>query len=365
MKRLCARRVGFTLVELLVVIAIITVLIAIALPVFSRVREKARQTACMANLHQIAMAVRMYRMDMGQYPGPYDPAVGEGGLNALYPSYITDRKALICSDDLIDSVEKYIEQAVQIWEDADTYREVPYRQLLETANTLYLWEDRPAYFIEHYSSYNDPYNWVGYVADPAEYSLCDLGSQYLKWGDNLAFWYAWYRWDPEAGTEHELGVWRSADVFDQVDYYLHYHLAQQTYWPGYDPWNLEEGNRLQDNLHRGLWDPGNPESSSYDYMPYGMPSPVFPGLINRNAPDNAIVTRCVHHRPYTVVRTPIRGSGGGSRGGRRGTRGGPPSYETEIVYGESPRDIVLRLDGSAEFVVGLNYDWAVQSPQTH
>ena len=51
---------GFTLIELLVVIAIIAILAATLFPVFSRAREKARQTACISNQRQIAMGVIMY-----------------------------------------------------------------------------------------------------------------------------------------------------------------------------------------------------------------------------------------------------------------------------------------------------------------
>ena len=54
---------GFTLIELLVVIAIIAVLAAILFPVFSKAREKARQTTCVNNLHQLALAVTMYAQD--------------------------------------------------------------------------------------------------------------------------------------------------------------------------------------------------------------------------------------------------------------------------------------------------------------
>ncbi len=57
------RRCGFTLIELLVVIAIIAVLAAMLFPVFSRAREKARQTACISNLKQLALAFLMYAQD--------------------------------------------------------------------------------------------------------------------------------------------------------------------------------------------------------------------------------------------------------------------------------------------------------------
>lgn len=54
---------GFTLIELLVVIAIIAILAAILFPVFAKAREKARQTACLNNQRQIAVAVQMYTQD--------------------------------------------------------------------------------------------------------------------------------------------------------------------------------------------------------------------------------------------------------------------------------------------------------------
>jgi prepilin-type N-terminal cleavage/methylation domain-containing protein/prepilin-type processing-associated H-X9-DG protein len=60
---------GFTLIELLVVIAIIAILAAILFPVFAKAREKARQTSCMSNMKQVALAADMYTTDYdGKYP---------------------------------------------------------------------------------------------------------------------------------------------------------------------------------------------------------------------------------------------------------------------------------------------------------
>jgi prepilin-type N-terminal cleavage/methylation domain-containing protein/prepilin-type processing-associated H-X9-DG protein len=56
-------RRGFTLIELLVVIAIIAILAAILFPVFARAREKARQSSCLSNHKQIALAMLAYAQD--------------------------------------------------------------------------------------------------------------------------------------------------------------------------------------------------------------------------------------------------------------------------------------------------------------
>ena len=72
---------GFTLIELLVVIAIIAILAAILFPVFAKAREKARQTACLNNQRQIAMAVLMYAQDHEELMPTTDTVWGSLGLD--------------------------------------------------------------------------------------------------------------------------------------------------------------------------------------------------------------------------------------------------------------------------------------------
>ena len=73
-------RVGFTLIELLVVIAIIAILAAILFPVFSQVREKARQTTCLSNQRQIGSALLSYTQD---YDEMFPPSNYQSFLNPL------------------------------------------------------------------------------------------------------------------------------------------------------------------------------------------------------------------------------------------------------------------------------------------
>jgi prepilin-type N-terminal cleavage/methylation domain-containing protein len=107
MKHAIHRQRGFTLIELLVVIAIIAILAAILFPVFAQAREKARQSACLSNCKQIALAFQMYQQD---YDGSYTwqgPRLGDDNADFMAPGakptwgaglapYIKSLKIYIC-----------------------------------------------------------------------------------------------------------------------------------------------------------------------------------------------------------------------------------------------------------------------------
>src|ERR1051326_9536670 len=61
---------GFSLVELMVVIGIVTILLALLLPVITRVQERSRQLKCAAHLQQLGIGLQNYATNNhGWYPG--------------------------------------------------------------------------------------------------------------------------------------------------------------------------------------------------------------------------------------------------------------------------------------------------------
>ena len=70
---------GFTLIELLVVVAIIALLIAILLPALGKARDRARATACAAQLRQLGLAWNMYAQENDSWlcAGSTYRAIGE------------------------------------------------------------------------------------------------------------------------------------------------------------------------------------------------------------------------------------------------------------------------------------------------
>jgi prepilin-type N-terminal cleavage/methylation domain-containing protein/prepilin-type processing-associated H-X9-DG protein len=63
MNRTPRRPKGFSLLELLVVIGIVALLVAILMPVVSKVRQMSRSTVCLSNLRQWGQSFQMYQND--------------------------------------------------------------------------------------------------------------------------------------------------------------------------------------------------------------------------------------------------------------------------------------------------------------
>lgn len=89
---------AFTLIEMLVVISIIALLAAILFPVFGRVRENGRRSACLSNQKQIGLALLQYAQDYDE-TGPREtfgtsPAQ-HVWMDALIP-YVNNFAVYVC-----------------------------------------------------------------------------------------------------------------------------------------------------------------------------------------------------------------------------------------------------------------------------
>ena len=101
-----SRSEAFTLIELLTVIAIISILAAIMFPVAGSVRETARASSCMTQMHQLWVATTMYKQDEGAYP-PRLMNYVQAGVPAnfalpgtMYGEQVRDINIYRCSDNL-------------------------------------------------------------------------------------------------------------------------------------------------------------------------------------------------------------------------------------------------------------------------
>lgn len=69
LKKLTAKRAGFTLVEIMIVVAVIALLAAIAVPGFLRARKRSQATKILNDLRMIDSAIDQYAIETGKKTG--------------------------------------------------------------------------------------------------------------------------------------------------------------------------------------------------------------------------------------------------------------------------------------------------------
>jgi general secretion pathway protein G len=96
---------GFTLVEIMVVISIILILLAMAMPIYSRSLKRAREDALRKNLETLNESIDQYTLDKQKAPKSLSDLVSAGYVKQI-PADITDRTDtwVVDEDDSIRSI---------------------------------------------------------------------------------------------------------------------------------------------------------------------------------------------------------------------------------------------------------------------
>lgn len=127
MKRLLGEPGGFTLVEIIVVLAIILIIVGILTPTFRSAQEKANQGTCLSKLHQIAVAVKQYRIDEGAFPASLIDISDYMSLSVLGGKATGGKSQLLCPDDS------------NTRDHAFTDNNLPYSSYYDTSTTDLVW----------------------------------------------------------------------------------------------------------------------------------------------------------------------------------------------------------------------------------
>lgn len=82
---------GFTLIELIIVMAIIAILVSIAVPIYARMVQRAKEAVLREDLHTIRTAIDSYTIDKQKAPQSLDDLVQAGYLKSVPVDPMTSR----------------------------------------------------------------------------------------------------------------------------------------------------------------------------------------------------------------------------------------------------------------------------------
>ncbi len=99
---------GFTMVELLIVMSIISILMLIAVPLYTNAIKSAREAVLREDLHIMRAAIDSYTMDKQKAPQSLDELVQEGYLKSIPEDPMTRSKDTWVTDsnDAMSSVDQ-------------------------------------------------------------------------------------------------------------------------------------------------------------------------------------------------------------------------------------------------------------------
>ena len=101
-------RAGYTLIELIIVMAIISVLVGIAVPIYTRAIQRSKETVLKSNLFNLRVAIDEYTFDKKAAPQTLDDLVSEGYLRQVPVDPVTgsERTWEVIIEDALTSVDQ-------------------------------------------------------------------------------------------------------------------------------------------------------------------------------------------------------------------------------------------------------------------